>query len=216
MVRRVMGVAAAGSPYGWLLMVLFVDVAVGSVARVASLGRVLGGGRGWTDLVGSAGLLLLPAIVVLTLRAMREVRALAQRAEQDRGDLQALAASSHEWFWRADADFRLTSVNRAVSAIVGYQPEQLLGRSLFDFLHPDDLTRARAIVDAARLHAGGWTDAELRWQHRDGSTVRLQGSGNAVTDATGAVVGFRGARRPCPAPAKRADAAAARRRSRKC
>ena len=170
--RRFMSMAAARHHFGWLLLILLADVAVGSVSRVASLGRVLGGGAEWTDLVGSAGLLLLlPAIVALTLQAVREVRRLAHRAEQDRGDLRALAASSHEWLWRADSDLRLTSVNRAVSTVVGYQPEQLLRRCLLDLVHPD---------------------------------------------ATGAVVGFRGARRPCPAPAKRADAAAARRRSRKC
>ena len=198
----------------WLVGLLALDVVVATVTRLASLERLVSGDVSWTDYVAVPGLLLLPPLAVLTLRVVRQMGRLSDRAAEDRGDLQALASTSHEWLWRADVDLVVTSCSPAVAGVLGHPWEHLIGRCLLDFVHPDDLARASSIVEAARLQRTGWNDVEMRWQHRNGSVVRLQGSGASVLNAAGVVVGFRGARRPVPKLVGRRDIADTRRRVR--
>jgi PAS domain S-box-containing protein len=58
-------------------------------------------------------------------------------------------------------------VNPAWTAILGYQPEELLGRHVNDLVHPDDVARtAQALADAT---AGPLPTVENRYRHKDGS-----------------------------------------------
>ncbi len=206
MARRV------SNPLRWLVVVIVADVVVASVTRLASLSRLMEGGNTWADYVGAGGLLLLAPIVVLSILVWGDAVRLSDRAALDKTDLHAMASTSHEWLWRTDADLVLTSCSRAVADMLGFEREEMIGRYLLDFLHPDDLATACATTDAARQHGTGWNDVELRWRHRDGSTERLQGSGVVVVDASGSVVGFRGARRPAPSGMSRQAVAESRAR----
>jgi PAS domain S-box-containing protein len=96
--------------------------------------------------------------------------------------------------------------------VPGYYREEIVGRSMFDFLHPDDVTAAKGISETARREGTGWHDIDLRWQHCHGHVAHLQGSAAPFLDADGAVIGFRGARRPVESGAARVDLIAARRR----
>ncbi len=123
---------------------------------------------------------------------------LAARTEMDRGAqvVAATAATSRDWVWETDVSDHLTYSNEAVTQVLGYRPDELLGMSLFDLLGDEvDRSAARAIHAQARRLASGWDDVELTWAHRDGSTVTLQGSAAPIRDRKGHVVGFRGTRR---------------------
>lgn len=110
------------------------------------------------------------------------------RHELDRRDqvLSAVAATSHDWQWESDAEDVLTYSNHAVVDLLGYGPEELVGRSSFDLVFED--------APATRPD-NGWSDLELTWRHRDGSPVRLQGSAVPIRDRRGHVTGYRGTRR---------------------
>ncbi len=51
---------------------------------------------------------------------------------------------------RLDSEGRFTYVNPASWRIFGLSPEECMGRSAFDFVHPDDRERTRAIFEAYR------------------------------------------------------------------
>ena len=68
-----------------------------------------------------------------------------------------------------DADGRFRRVNRAWEVTLGYPAGELIGRPLFDLIHPDDLERT---VAAAQLHFGDGERVEAfqnRYRHHDGS-----------------------------------------------
>jgi diguanylate cyclase (GGDEF)-like protein/PAS domain S-box-containing protein len=56
-----------------------------------------------------------------------------------------------------------------VQKIFGYTPEEVHGRFMRDFVHPDDLDEVRAVVARARSGLEEASNVELRVLHRDGS-----------------------------------------------
>jgi PAS domain S-box-containing protein len=45
--------------------------------------------------------------------------------------------SAREGIWRIDADANTSFVNRALEQMLGYGPGEMLGRSIFDFMHAE-------------------------------------------------------------------------------
>lgn len=97
---------------------------------------------------------LVPAIE-RELRESAERRAL-RRAEatlrQTQERLRAFIEQASDLIFTLDGEGRVTSVNAAVSDAIGYQPEELLGRSALDLVAPHH--RARSAAALQRLHAG--------------------------------------------------------------
>lgn len=62
-----------------------------------------------------------------------------------------------------------TYINRASLQVFGYPPEECIGKSLLDFLHPDDLEETRRVFRewVKRQERGGLVENRVR--HRDGS-----------------------------------------------
>lgn len=72
-------------------------------------------------------------------------------------------------------DGRLVFVSSSVQELLGFEPAELIGRSGFEFMHPDDFERASGRFDelgSIRETAGGGT---FRIRHRDGSWRSFEG-----------------------------------------
>jgi PAS domain S-box-containing protein len=57
--------------------------------------------------------------------------------------------------------------------IAGYEPDELLGRRLFDLVHPDDRSRVAAAIDRIGAGEQGTITVEYRYRHKNGSWLRL-------------------------------------------
>ncbi len=80
----------------------------------------------------------------------------------------------------ADGCFRYQSP--ALQRVLGYSTEELTGRSVFDFIHPEDQKRER---DAFELGLGGSNvlrSSECRFRHKDGSWRVLEVTGRVIPD----------------------------------
>ncbi|HLW95117.1 MAG TPA: EAL domain-containing protein [Solirubrobacteraceae bacterium] len=84
-----------------------------------------------------------------------------------------------------DDEARFVAVNPACMRVLGYPPEQLIGRSLMDCLHPHDPTQAVRRASGSG-GAGGWQEGYVellaRHRHADGSWRSLLWSGSAHGD----------------------------------
>lgn len=69
------------------------------------------------------------------------------------------------------ADNTLNYLSPSVGQVLGYDPEELLGISAFDLVHPEDLASA---AHEARAAASGKSASPLRYRHKDGSWVHLE------------------------------------------
>jgi urea ABC transporter urea binding protein len=72
--------------------------------------------------------------------------------------------------------------------VLGYDPKYVLGRSLFELVHPNDLDNALEIVLKA-LATSSTATFDYRYKHADGHYVWLESVGNPLFDATGQMIG---------------------------
>lgn len=83
----------------------------------------------------------------------------------------------------------------SIERVLGYTPEELEGRSVFDYIHPDDLPKAletlHNLVESEETYRT--TVVELRFLHKDGSWrwVEARGSNQMTTALEGYVVSTR-------------------------
>ncbi|SDU36698.1 GGDEF domain-containing protein [Halopseudomonas salegens] len=74
-----------------------------------------------------------------------------------------------------DKDARFLYVSAASERVFGYRPEEMLGRTTFELMHPDDRAATQAII--AGINAGRPnTDHENRYIRKDGSVVHIMWS----------------------------------------
>ncbi len=77
----------------------------------------------------------------------------------------------------------------SASAILGFAPEELVGRRVVDLMHPDDHARVRGLIRTS-LAAGLLTGrTEARFLRADGSWMWMSNSGRAVLADDGSVLG---------------------------
>jgi PAS domain S-box-containing protein len=72
--------------------------------------------------------------------------------------------------------------------VLGYDPKYVLGRSLFELVHPNDLDNALEIVLKA-LATSSTATFDYRYKHADGHYVWLESVGNPLFDETGQMTG---------------------------
>ena len=72
----------------------------------------------------------------------------------------------------ADSNFCITFVNRQMAEMLGYDPDEMLGRSVLDFVFPEDVEQKRQSFE--RRRAGLRERYEDRFRHKDGSAVSVQ------------------------------------------
>src|SRR5262245_2343874 len=83
-----------------------------------------------------------------------------------------------------NADGIVRSQSPWVARILGDPQGELSGRSIFDFVHPEDRpTVLAAFADVVR-NPGSTVSAELRFRHQDGSWQVLQAAGKSLYDST--------------------------------
>ncbi len=100
-------------------------------------------------LAGANHIMIFSENASLTRSYQRNMRELAQSERRFRLVLDELA----EGVAVAAADGTVRTVSARVAGLVGWRPAQVVGRSVFEFVHPDDAVPAREAFDRA-VHEG--------------------------------------------------------------
>jgi len=111
---------------------------------------------------------------------------------QSEAQYRTLVETSRDLIWSLDLDGRWTFVNNAARAIYGYEPHEMVGRSVItQFVRPEFRQQAREILEELRA---GRPRLRFETQHlrKDGSIVYLSVSAIPVRDERGNVIGAAG------------------------
>lgn len=97
-----------------------------------------------------------------------------------------------DWMWALDTEGRFTYVSPRVREILGYEPEELIGRVAYDFMERHESGRVRAIVEHRLAGDEGLDGFENVHLAKDGSPVVLQSWAVPIYDDNGEVAGYWG------------------------
>lgn len=170
----------------WLVLVPFEGALAGRGRAVAFSGATAALALGAIIVIQLTGLLppsrlpgplelwlcisLMVAIIqasLMAIAAQERHRAADRAAEAGEARYRFLAENAHDLITRHTADGRIHYASPAAACLLGYRPEELIGRTLADLAHPDDA----ALVSAAFVSAseGRAASAELRLATRQGT-----------------------------------------------
>lgn len=93
-----------------------------------------------------------------------------------------------EWVWEQDAEGRYTYSSAAVSNILGYSAEEIIGKTYSELFFPEDRHLPASITHrVATFHR-----LINRYRHKDGREVFTESTGAAIAEAGGGVLKWRG------------------------
>ncbi|MBN2390098.1 MAG: PAS domain S-box protein [Anaerolineae bacterium] len=110
----------------------------------------------------------------------QKVDELAQAEEAVRASeryFRTLLANAQDTITVLNADGTYRFESPAAERTVGYKPEELLGKSAFDFIHPEDRSVVLEVFQQGLEQPRGPQRIEFRFQHRDGSWRYLESIG---------------------------------------
>ncbi|MBX9931375.1 MAG: PAS domain S-box protein [Methylobacterium sp.] len=130
--------------------------------------------------------------VVVTARDVGARRAADIALRESEVRHRILAETTSDIIARLDLDGKLHYLSPAVATVVGYAPEEMLGRKAADFIHSDDvqdvLEKFRTLVVAG---PGARAKFEYRMRHKDGRYIWLEVNPSVLFDeATGRPLGI--------------------------
>jgi PAS domain S-box-containing protein len=105
-------------------------------------------------------------------RAIDEANAKAAALEERR----RIFETSQDLILISDSGGMLVQVSPSAETILGYRPEEMIGRNGIDFIHPDDLEQARREMRNARRGVRLY-NTDSRYIHKDGRAVTLSWMG---------------------------------------
>jgi len=92
-----------------------------------------------------------------------------------------LAENSLDMISRHKPDSTFLYVSPACRALFGYEPEELLGRKAFDFMHPDDVDQVMSITQQVVVQGSSET-AQYRHLTKDGHYIWVECTGRVIKD----------------------------------
>jgi PAS domain S-box-containing protein len=120
--------------------------------------------------------------------SQRSIYALRESEERYRG----LVESVYDWIWEVDADNVYTYSSPRSYDVLGYGPEELLGRRPTEFMTPEESQRVRKILKAKFAEREPVHRLEGMHVHRDGHLVWVELNAMPIFDGEGAFKGYRG------------------------
>ncbi len=106
--------------------------------------------------------------------------------------IRALVETSRDWIWSIDLNGVHTYCNPAVEQILGYGPDELVGKPSLDLIHEDDRRVIEANLPTWIAEKRGWSNLLIRWWHKDGTYRYLESNAVPILSPENRLIGFRG------------------------
>jgi PAS domain S-box-containing protein len=103
-----------------------------------------------------------------------------------------LVEQVNDWLWEINPEGRYTYVSPRIEYILGYPPEEVIGKTPFDFMTREENERVSPIFKAYEAERKEFYLLENRAVHKEGYQVVLETSGTPIYNDKGEYMGYRG------------------------
>jgi PAS domain S-box-containing protein len=135
---------------------------------------------------GHDGIILIARNITVWKQAEKALRESEERFRN-------LAESTSDWIWETDAEGRYTYCSPRVKALLGYGVKEILGRTAFDLMLPEEARRLRPIIAKAMARGEPLVGIENVGLAKDGREVVLETNGVPFYGPDGkTLLGYRG------------------------
>jgi hypothetical protein len=126
-------------------------------------------------------------------RLRREHHAAEKALQRNERYFRSLIENAQDMITVLDAQGTVVFQSPPIQRILGYSPEEILGRRIFDLIHPDDHVKTQGSLRRVLADAKEADSVEFRIRHADGSwrTVECRGSRLSGDEAGTVVVNAR-------------------------
>src|SRR5690606_10633791 len=101
-------------------------------------------------------------------------------AHESERKYRSIVETANEGIWTLDAERRTTYVNPRMAEMLGFAPEEMLGRHHWDFMAPAD--RALAMEATRKRPADKIVREEVRYLRKDGSPLWVLVTSSIIDD----------------------------------
>ena len=119
-----------------------------------------------------------------TIGAMLDVTERKQAEEK----YQRIVKTANEGIWEIDKEVRTVFVNSRMADMLGYTVEEMMGRSVFEFIFPEDYAEGEHRLERAKQDVPTRSD-EFRYRRKDGSELWVIVSTTPKLDPQGNFLG---------------------------
>ena len=122
------------------------------------------------------------------LQLQEEIRERLESEERFR----SLVETSSGWVWEVDRNFIYTYASPRVFDLLGYYPHEVLGKTPFDLMSPEEANRLKGVFNSKIAARHPFQALEKTNLHKNGHQVILETNSVPVFDAWGKFSGYRG------------------------
>ncbi len=130
--------------------------------------------------------------VLATIQDISERKRIEQALKENQEFHAHLVDSIQEWVWELDRNGFYKFASRQVKELLGYEPEELVGKSFVDFLMPFEIERVSSIFRDCVAFQKPIVSLENICRHKDGHPVVMETLGKPFVDDDGTLAGYRG------------------------
>lgn len=94
----------------------------------------------------------------------------------------ALVANISDIISLLDIQGKILYESASIKQILGYDEDEIVGKYVWEFVHPEDLENVASIFKTKMTEFGGNAQVEFRFRHKDGHYVHMEAQGNSQLD----------------------------------
>jgi PAS domain S-box-containing protein/putative nucleotidyltransferase with HDIG domain len=131
------------------------------------------------------------------IRDITERKRMEEDLRESKEKYRDLVETINDWIWEVDQNGLFTYISPRITDLLGYEPEEWLGKTPFDFMPPEETRRVRGLFDQLVANHQPVVNLENTVLHKDGRLVVFETSAVPFFDPGpgGEFKGYRGVNR---------------------
>ena len=131
-------------------------------------------------------------LVVARISAEYERHSIVERLAEQEKRFRDLVGCSSDFIWEVNENLEYTFSTSTLDGILGYAPEDMLGKTPFDFMPKAERERVRNVFEPLWKNREPFSELENINFHKDGSPVYIETSAVPIFDSDNRFKGYRG------------------------